>query len=109
MTEVADAAEVSRRTAYRYFPTREKLHAEAALNSLRPAMEAAIAATSGAADGNVDVEVRVDALVVNMQRLAIENESLLRTMIHQTVLARPTGDPARGVAGGTRPVVASGT
>ena len=30
VTEVADAAEISRRTAYRYFPTQEKLLAESA-------------------------------------------------------------------------------
>ncbi|MGI8548966.1 MAG: TetR family transcriptional regulator, partial [Gemmatimonadaceae bacterium] len=31
VTEVADAAEVSRRTAYRYFPTPDQLLVEAAL------------------------------------------------------------------------------
>ena len=36
VTDVADAADVSRRTAYRYFPTQEKLLAESALEGLRP-------------------------------------------------------------------------
>ncbi len=31
-----------------------------------------------------------------MQRLAVESESLLRTMIHQTVLEPSTGGPRRG-------------
>jgi AcrR family transcriptional regulator len=96
VTEVADAADVSRRTAYRYFPTREKLHAEAALDGLRPVMEAAIASIPGTSDDDSDIEARVTALVANMQRLAIENESLLRTMIHQTVLQPSPGEPARG-------------
>ena len=97
VTEVADAAGVSRRTAYRYFPTREKLHAEAALNGLRPVMDAAIAAAPPSARGTADVESRVEVLVSNMQRLAIENETLLRTMIHQTVLKpRADREPSRG-------------
>jgi len=96
VTEVADSAEVSRRTAYRYFPTQEKLHAEAALDGLRPVMESAIAAAPAGAN-ETDIEVRVEKLVESMQRLAIENESLLRTMIHQTVLERPvSGEPRRG-------------
>ena len=96
VTEVADAGEVSRRTAYRYFPTKEKLHAEAALEGLRPEMQLAIEESSrGQHGGNVDA--RVDALVENMQRLAFKNESLLRTMIHQTVLGSGLNEtPRRG-------------
>ena len=96
VTEVADAAEVSRRTAYRYFPTQVKLMTEAALEGLRPSMEAALdAAPSGTTTGAI--EARVDALVEQMQHLALANEALLRTMIHETVLHSP-GDtqPPRG-------------
>jgi AcrR family transcriptional regulator len=96
VSEVADSADVSRRTAYRYFPTQEKLHAEAALDGLRPIMESAIASAPVGANAT-DIESRVDKLVESMQRLAIDNESLLRTMIHQTVLERPvSGQPRRG-------------
>jgi AcrR family transcriptional regulator len=96
VSEVADSAEVSRRTAYRYFPTQEKLHAEAALDGLRPVMESAIAAVPVDAEGS-DIDARVDNFVERIQRLAIDNESLLRTMIHQTVLERPvSGQPRRG-------------
>jgi AcrR family transcriptional regulator len=96
VSEVADSADVSRRTAYRYFPTQEKLHAEAALDGLRPIMESAIASAPVGANAT-DIESRVDKLVESMQRLAIDNESLLRTMIHQTVLERPaSGEPRRG-------------
>jgi AcrR family transcriptional regulator len=95
VSDVADAAEVSRRTAYRYFPTQRKLMADAALDGLRPVMEAAIAATppDSAADS---LELRVDALVSQMQKLTIENESLLRTMIHETVLQQPFTEGSRG-------------
>src|SRR4051794_26242329 len=96
VTDVADAAEGSRRTAYRYFPTQEKLLAESALEGLRPMMENALASTP-AGDNQEGIEVRIDALVGNMMKLAFENEPLLRTMIQQTVLEKSTIDaPRRG-------------
>ena len=96
VAEVADSAGVSRRTAYRYFPTAKKLHTEAALEKVRPAMQAAIdAAPQGTSVG--DIHARVDTLVENMQRLALENETFLRTMIHETVMGRPAdAEPRRG-------------
>jgi AcrR family transcriptional regulator len=94
VTEVADAANVSRRTAYRYFPTQQKLLVEAALEGLRPAMEAALAAApAGLTDA--DLEQRLDTLVRSIQQLTVRNERLLRTMIHLTVLGK--------TAPGTRP------
>jgi AcrR family transcriptional regulator len=98
VTEVADAAEISRRTAYRYFPTQEKLLAEAALEGLRPLMDRALALTPLGADQQ-SLEARVAALVRNMMKLAFENETLLRTMIHQTVLEK---NPAKAPRRGTR-------
>jgi AcrR family transcriptional regulator len=95
VTEVADAAAVSRRTAYRYFPTQQKMLVEAALEGLRPEMEAALAAAPPALHGT-DVGKRLDTLVRSMQRLAIANEQRLRTMIHLTVLEKPPS--------GTRPL-----
>jgi AcrR family transcriptional regulator len=96
VTDVADAAEVSRRTAYRYFPTQEKLLAEAALEGLRPMMDNALSLTP-AGDNQQDLEARIEALVGSMMKLAFENESLLRTMIQQTVLEKGTADvPRRG-------------
>lgn len=96
VAEVADAADVSRRTAYRYFPTQAKLMAEAALEGLRPTMQATLeSAPQGTTVGAI--EARIDALVEQMQKLALSNENLLRTMIHETVL-QPSGDahPPRG-------------
>src|SRR4051812_50019922 len=50
-TEVAEAAGVSRRTAYRYFPTQEQLLVESSLEQLRPEVEAALQAGSVVAAG----------------------------------------------------------
>jgi AcrR family transcriptional regulator len=81
VAEVADAAEISRRTAYRYFPSAEQLAVEAALDATRKNMELSIDA--GPADELV-VE-RVDRLVDALQRMTLENEPLLRQMIRFTI------------------------
>ena len=97
VADVADAAEVSRRTAYRYFPTQSKLLIEAALEGLRPSMEAAIAARTPG-PGEESLEGRVDRLVAAMQRMAAEHEHLLRSMIQLTVLEPSSGEvPRRGI------------
>ena len=89
ITEVADAAQVSRRTAYRYFPTQEQLLIESSLQRLRPQVEAAIESVKvvrpdiGADAKLHDVEwarARLDATVHVMHRLTLENEHLLRTI-----------------------------
>jgi AcrR family transcriptional regulator len=97
VAEVADAAHVSRRTAYRYFPTQAQLLIEAALDGVRPAMAEAMAqAPSGRSEG--DLEARVDALVRSMQQLTAAHESLLRTLVHLTVLPPQSSErPRRGV------------
>ncbi|MHB1095142.1 MAG: TetR/AcrR family transcriptional regulator [Gemmatimonadaceae bacterium] len=98
--EVADAADVSRRTAYRYFPTQDQLLVEASLERLRPAVEAALAAVlpQGAVPlGDVaQAEARLDAVVTVMHRLAVENEPLLRTMIRLTAGRTSNATPVRG-------------
>lgn len=96
VAEAADAAEVSRRTAYRYFPTQQKLLTEAALEGLRAPMATMLADVPSGADAH-NVAARLSALIEQMQSMAISNESLLRTMIHQTVLERgSTASPRRG-------------
>ena len=96
VSEAADAAGVSRRTAYRYFQSTQRLHADAALETLRPAMELAIE-SSPASNSVADVETRLSTLVDSMQRLTLQNEQLLRTMIHETVLTPgPGSGPRRG-------------
>ena len=84
-TEVADAATVSRRTAYRYFPTQDQLLVESSLEGLRPKVEAAMEAVrlAPARAGQDDVAwalARLDATVKVMHDLALEHEGLLRTI-----------------------------
>jgi hypothetical protein len=70
--------------------------AETALEGLRPVMDQALAIAPNGGDES-DQEARVEALVGNMMKLAFENESLLRTMVHQTVLEKtPSAVPRRG-------------
>lgn len=88
VADVADAAEVSRRTAYRYFPSQQKMLAEAALERVRPLIEAAVAAAP-TGFSEADLDKRLDEFVKSIQSLTIENEHLLRTMIHLTVLEKP--------------------
>ena len=96
VAQVADAAEVSRRTAYRYFPSQKMLVSDAVLDGLRPVMEAAIAAATPATDaGADDLETSVDAMVVAMQRLTVEHEWSLRTIIHETVLHQGSAEVRR--------------
>lgn len=77
VTEAADRAGVSRTTAYRYFPSRELLLVEAALQAVTPTSEQVLApAASGA--GPVQ---RVDAVVQAMHRLVSSNELAMRTFL----------------------------
>ena len=84
--EIADAADVSRRTVYLYFPTLEHLLADAALELTRASVEPRFE-TSG------DVGERVEALVRAVQQGFAETEALGRTIIRLTVGA--SGSPAR--------------
>jgi AcrR family transcriptional regulator len=88
VTEVADAAGVSRRTAYRYFPSADQLIVDALLEDLRPDVEHEISGGSATAD----VTVRVERLVRAMHDLTMNNEVLLRQMIRFTV-ERSTREP----------------
>ncbi len=100
VAEAADAADVSRRTAYRYFPTQDQLLVEAALEGLRPEVEAALAAAfpddSAAAGDVAQAEARMDAAVRVICRLAVANEPLLRTMIRLTTGQMSGERPVRG-------------
>jgi AcrR family transcriptional regulator len=81
VAEAADAAEISRRTAYRYFPSAEQLSVEAALEATRQNMELSIEA------GQVDEPVadRVARLVDALSRMTLQNEALLRQIIRFTI------------------------
>lgn len=90
VTEVADAAEISRRTAYRYFPNAEQLMVEALLEGTRSDVEREI--NAGTADD--DIARRVDRLVDALHHLTVDKEHLLRQMIRLTI---DRGSAATGV------------
>lgn len=81
VTEVADAAEVSRRTAYRYFTSAEQLITEALLEGLRADVEREI----DAGGPGEQMSTRVDRLVHALHDLTSTNERLLRQMIRFTI------------------------
>jgi AcrR family transcriptional regulator len=82
-SSVAAAAEVSRRTVYLYFPTRERLLTEAAMEGVRAEVERALEL----ADPE-DVWARLDTLVAEGLRSSLEREVELRTIIRLTVEQR---------------------
>jgi AcrR family transcriptional regulator len=86
---VAEAAEVSRRTVYLYFPTLEQLLTEAALEAVRTQVEAALDLAE-----SVDVEARLDTLVGAALESSIMGEVALRTLVRITVERRL--DEAKG-------------
>src|SRR6476469_7924920 len=64
VSDVAEAADVSRRTVYMYFPTTEQLLIDAALLSMsRDTVEAALATV----DDETDVERRVEVMTRAVQ------------------------------------------
>lgn len=85
--DAAEAARISRRTAYRYFPSQQRLLTEAALEALRPEIERFLRGPHSV-EG---VEARLELTVREMHRLAVANEGLLRTMIRLTIEQRASG------------------
>ena len=93
MDEVADAALVSRATAYRYFPTLESLLIEAPLDGAVPDPGVFFAA-----DKSPDPEERLERAEAALHRMVYQNEAQLRLMLANLLLA---SDPKR--AGGAAP------
>src|SRR5437868_4501399 len=75
LEEVAEAALVSRATAYRYFPNLEILLAEAAIDIATPD-----GADLFAHDNSVDVEARLEKAEAAIARAVRDNEPALRVM-----------------------------
>jgi AcrR family transcriptional regulator len=88
---IAEAADVSRRTVYLYFPTLDQLLADAALEASRGWIDPQL-------EAGADAEERLEALVRAMQRGFAETEQLGRTIIRATVGTPSAGDgrPRRG-------------
>ncbi len=93
VTAAADAADVSRRTAYRYFRTQEELLSQVTLERLRPRVEGVIEA----ARREFDAATALEKTVGQIQRLAVEYEGALRTILRLS-LERKLGEtgPVRG-------------
>jgi AcrR family transcriptional regulator len=85
IAELAEVAEVSRATAYRYFPTKELLLAEVTLFAAGGPLEI------GEQDGSVPVPDAVAAFVRQVAEWAFANEQPLRTLLRLSL------DPATGV------------
>jgi AcrR family transcriptional regulator len=88
VAEVADAAGVSRATAYRYFPAQDLLLAEAALELQAPDI-AQVVAHAGAA-----AEQRLDAVVTATLRYVAANEAAFRTLLRLSVEPADQATPA---------------
>lgn len=77
VADVADAAGISRTTAYRYFPTQETLLAEATADPLIDAVKEAIARVQD----QTDVIKRVDAVFAELAPRLLQQEPELRTLL----------------------------
>lgn len=93
VAEIAEAADVSRRTVYLYFPTLEHLLADAALELTRASVEPRF-------DLHADPADRLEALVRAVQQGFADTEQLGRTIVRLTVGAPSStneeGRPRRG-------------
>jgi AcrR family transcriptional regulator len=90
VAEVADAADVSRRTVYLYFPTIEQLLADATVGLLS---QGAIDAAIEAADTGDDPTERVAAMIRAIYAEADDTLPLGRSLIRLTVEAPATSEP----------------
>jgi AcrR family transcriptional regulator len=96
VSEIAETAEVSRRTVYLHFPALEQLLIDAKLGLLS---ESAIDEAIEAADPGGDVEARVTAMVGAICAMARQTLPLGRSLIRLTVDTpdmREPGVPRRG-------------
>ncbi|MFZ0731377.1 MAG: TetR/AcrR family transcriptional regulator [Candidatus Sulfotelmatobacter sp.] len=73
VTAAAEAAQISRRTAYRYFQSQEQLLAEAAIQSAHPLVSNTVFPE--------ELTERIRLLVATVQRFVYENQAALRTIV----------------------------
>lgn len=99
VAEIAEAAEVSRRTVYMYFPTLEQLLLDAALVSItRESVDAKLDALD--AEDEQDAESRVEEMTRAVHQLFVSTEQQGRTLIRLTVdRERDGGTSERPVRG----------
>lgn len=85
VAEAADAALVSRATAYRYFPSQEYLLFEAALESTRSDIDREFNENTLPEDP----EARLDILINAVQKRIIDKEAAFRTMLRLSLEQAP--------------------
>jgi AcrR family transcriptional regulator len=88
IAEIAEAADVSRRTVYMYFSSLDHLLADAALEAMRDTIEPEFKLTG-------DPAQRVERMVRAMWRNAEATEELGRTIIRHTITSRDGQDAAK--------------
>jgi AcrR family transcriptional regulator len=103
VADAADAASVSRATAYRYFATQEHLLVEALLHAAALDINAVIEAAKQVPDP----ETRLDMLVQRVYAFIVANEGAFRTMLRLSLEAPPhsqqsTALPLSRLRGGRR-------
>ena len=93
VSEVAEAAEVSRRTVYLHFPTLDQLILDATVGLMNVDVDAALARVS-----STDPAERLTVLIDELYRSMEESLPLGRRLIRLTVDAPPPapGEPRRG-------------
>jgi AcrR family transcriptional regulator len=95
MSDIADAADVSRRTVYLHFPTLEQLLIDATVGALS---EHAVSEAIEAADPGGDVDARVTAMIGALAEQSSETLGLGRQLVRLTL-----DTPADGTASGGGP------
>lgn len=90
LEEVAEAARVSRATAYRYFPHLEVLLAEASIDIATPNGEAMFAD-----EASGDVGARLESAEAALHRAVYDNEPALRVMLASSMMVETQGLPVR--------------
>jgi AcrR family transcriptional regulator len=83
LDEVAEAALVSRATAYRYFPNVESLLLEASVDLATP--DSTVLFANNASN---DPEARIDRAEAAMHRMAFDNEPAIRLMLAASLTRR---------------------
>ncbi|PPC96375.1 MAG: TetR family transcriptional regulator [Methylocystis sp.] len=92
LEEIAEAALVSRATAYRYFPNVETLLIEAAVDIAMPEPEALFRD-----DGSIDPVARLQRVETALNDMMRENEPLLRAMLASAIQRDMQADVSGGL------------